>query len=295
MRADFWVLAVDTAPAVLLACTIAITVIAIVITGRRATRVAGLERRERQVPVPVPPVGCRLVLPREDVGLPDDEAPKTGDVRFSSLLFLKYSDARGAISERRITTRFLRRSGDGGLAVFSFCHERQAYRTFLVSRMLEIIDLETGEDLGHPGAFFIGRLAGSPASFVTAAIDHLWAEVRALVFIARSDGAMRAPERGVIAKFVERHAGAQPLDATLLDNEIRRAHCDGAEFDIVLGVLAKKEFLSRSAVTAAAARIVATQESVHPFEKEALETLSRALRVSLDAKTPCSQERKENP
>lgn len=74
-----------------------------------------------------------------------------GDER--AALFLRYRDAEGAATARRITVRQVTRRADGDVLVVAYCHERRAMRSFLASRVDELIDLSTGEVAENPTAY----------------------------------------------------------------------------------------------------------------------------------------------
>lgn len=163
-------------------------------------------------------------------------------VPFHQSLFLQYGDAWGDASERRITTRSLRWWGENELAIWCWCHEREATRTFLASRVQALTDLETGEvyadsagwlwqeyELWPEAAEFAeeerAKLAEAEAASAAQraaraeATARRQAEAQAkreqgerlralrcavlcLVYVAKADGRMDAAEREVIAGFV---------------------------------------------------------------------------------------------
>src|SRR4051794_15446885 len=78
----------------------------------------------------------------------------TGDLEAISGVscIIRYIDAKGAPSERRVTChRFEEAKGLRYLR--GFCHERSAVRTFRADRVAAVIDLHTGE-IWEPGALF---------------------------------------------------------------------------------------------------------------------------------------------
>jgi WYL domain len=127
---------------------------------------AGLHLLFRRTDGVLPPIGSFLpigldvpdAMPRTEVrgdreiALVFDQgagvAPGTGDWRLATAggmgvtFAIEYADARNNVTTRRITLRELYRSDDGALYLHSFCHERQALRSFRFDRVQSVIDLD---------------------------------------------------------------------------------------------------------------------------------------------------------
>lgn len=62
---------------------------------------------------------------------------------------MRYQDANGAITEREVTAYGVRQKNEN-LYLYGYCHERGAFRTFRIERIMELVDLSTGEVVPEP-------------------------------------------------------------------------------------------------------------------------------------------------
>ena len=91
------------------------------------------------------PKGKTVKLPKMPDWAPEIDMGAGPIVPFHQGFFLEYGDAYGDVTNRRITTRSLRVWGNDDLALWAWCHEREAPRTFLAKRVIALTDAETGE------------------------------------------------------------------------------------------------------------------------------------------------------
>lgn len=129
----------------------------------------------------------------------------------SSGYWIVYEDARGDESERRIAVRKVRPSAP--VALTAWCYEREAYRTFLIERMLEVAMLDTGEIIEDPRRHFLDLIG---AGTLAQAIGGLRPLLDILSFIARADGDLALCEAEALADFVEWEWEGVPLDRAAL-------------------------------------------------------------------------------
>lgn len=122
------------------------------------------------------------------------------------LVEIVYDDGEDQKSARRITCKRVRSHG-GRLYLDAVCHERRAFRTFRVDRVLEVLDLQTGEVLAG-GAFVQAfRLDEVTQGAETWGLERsrrydLLSGIKLLAFIARCDGEWHPLEADVISEFV---------------------------------------------------------------------------------------------
>lgn len=127
------------------------------------------------------------VAPGRAIRLPiEEEAPRAAPARDRSSAYschIVYTDRRGMESERRVTC--LKLSGIGGIThLDAYCHEREAFRQFLISSISAVVDIETGELLDAAPHFAQLKHAGIlPSEDV-----GLSAFLKIVNFMARCDG-----------------------------------------------------------------------------------------------------------
>lgn len=153
----------------------------------------------------------------QEIGLIDegDDAEEPGGeeaVRFVQLeaisgfsCIIRYSDARGRVSERRISCQRLE-AAENGRFLRAFCHERGSLRMFRVDRIVEVIDLHTGETGGPEffDRFETGHTHGGKLMWGLSPVrrSEVLAALNALAFIARCDGRFHPAERDTIERFI---------------------------------------------------------------------------------------------
>ncbi len=197
--------------------------------------------------------------------------------------FIVYTDAKGEISERRIVVKRIEGYGRAE-TVFAWCCERSAYRRFLIGKISELIDVETGEVL-DPQMHF-NQLANEGAIGTT---DKSLADlVTILVFLARCDGEAHSVEMDVVEDAILNHVmrfGGDPKLAQKTARNARRLAPDADDFLAALVRIGKHpdRALLATMILDAAADVMAADgrmatEELHWFlpVSEALEDMAAA-------------------
>lgn len=148
--------------------------------------------------------------------------------------FISYGSARRE-SQRRITLR--RIDGEGGriLALHAYCHEEKGPRHFRMDRVIEVVDIGTGEVMSQ--ADFEARLSRN-GSLITE--RRLAMMAKCLVFMARCDGHIHYSEWDQIELSVVRLCRrllGHDLSAEAHIAEVRGLAPDGRDFITALGNL----------------------------------------------------------
>lgn len=86
--------------------------------------------------------------------------PQT-EVAIHAELVITYVDVDGQKSLRRVTVSAAGPSGPRDLTLTAFCHEEQESRTFRLTRVKEMVDLETDEVVGNRFAFIRKKMVDS--------------------------------------------------------------------------------------------------------------------------------------
>lgn len=142
------------------------------------------------------PTGFVPLLPVEEgpIYIPDREVRDVMGCAFA----MTYIDSSGEVSRRRITVRYVSADGDT-LYLGSFCHERQAFRSFRVDRIQELIALDTGEVISDASAWINAVLDSDPTG---AAIMRSRHPISILTMLARCDGSFHQDEKDIIVDYV---------------------------------------------------------------------------------------------
>lgn len=189
------------------------------------------------------PAQRRATLPSEDdtfdVGIDQGSESALGEA-----FFLVYRDARGAESRRRVTVHRIVMHG-GTVMVRAYCHERRAARSFRADRIVELVDMASGEVLDTPKE--IGerlRTMAEPAAdrdaATAVAVEARRHGLVALTFLARCDGHEHTAERAVILRYLTVAAPEPGLDHVAAGAVLDRLYPDEYSYLIALDELAQR-------------------------------------------------------
>jgi hypothetical protein len=180
-----------------------------------------------KAPVAPLPKHIQIILPDEDEPesiVRREGVPEGGAEPISGYCcIITYGDARGRLSQRRVTCQRLSSAG-GVLYIYAYCHERGALRQFRVDRIESIADLH-GEVLEDDPQVFFSEFnidsAQTPKLGWGLPVNQradLIAGLNALVFMARCDKEWHPAEREMIEAFVTSYwlrseiTGEPPID-----------------------------------------------------------------------------------
>lgn len=210
----------------------------------------------------------------DEIDFPED----ISSLKLNVLAQINYVDAKGQESERRITMKSISETYDGDYVIQSYCHEKNAQRTFKLSRITRLVDMETGEVFTDVNKYFLDRYNDSPLGLITKCFQALEAEILVLTFVARADGYLRKKEREIIVSFISQKY-SENLDSTILENEIRRTYCDSGDFRTALKKISKKTITEKQLIFDTANNIVATDKKEDPIEIGTLELIEKELGI----------------
>jgi predicted DNA-binding transcriptional regulator YafY len=164
---------------------------------------------------------------------PDEEvASNLADPqRSSALVFIRYTDAQGARSQRRITMKRLFPRGDD-IYIEAYCHERLAARHFYASRIREIVDMETGETSSDAVRFLRDHvlydpIGGERADNVQRLFSDYYDEIQILVYLGRCDGRFAHPEKAAIVEHIVACGDGIEIDESKMLARLGRTRPDG--------------------------------------------------------------------
>ena len=112
---------------------------------------------------------------------------------------------------------------ENDFALLAYCHERESHRTFKLSGIKSMCDIETGELISDPYSYLIQRFQDSPIGKWTKFLSEFENEVLILVFVAKADNRMTAKERKIIYNYVCLRS-RDTLDFEIIDSEIKKMY-----------------------------------------------------------------------
>lgn len=234
----------------------------------------GPQPQPRVSPEPPPP-GSRHAGTRSSTTSLLDDAQELLPLRMNAEII--YVDRFGNRSQRQITVHEMANVPGYGWILKSFCHLRQAERSFLSSRIERLIDLSTGLDVDDASDYFTNLFRESPRGALEAATRAYGPEIDTLVYIARRGGRLMRRKREAIASYVQLRYGDPRLEFEMLAERVRLWAVDEGAFRRSLHELAatldKRE---REALLLLLPSMVTSEND--PFAIAALRLAERLLR-----------------
>lgn len=195
-----------------------------------------LRGKAKTVSVPPPPIPDSLDLDVSNEAREEELEVLEGETLadFVGVTFaILYSDAKNNQTRRRVTVREIILSANEEILIRAYCHERRAGRTFRADRIQEVVDLETGEVIDEPLAFFsaIAIPGFAPSNDeTTLALSRCRPGIQILVFLARCDGNYHPAEHAAIHAFVRDYCSDLSPDLEKLDRHFSTLHPDKENF-----------------------------------------------------------------
>jgi hypothetical protein len=222
----------------------------------------------RQSPVPIS-------VPQNDAI--EQGSPFSGgfDNVTGHLVIIDYNDTKGAHSTRRISCIRLNTANADRAHLMAWCHERRARRSFLVSRIVDVIDATTGESYGNGPKYFSSFAADGHFSagyhWGLSPVDYanLVAGLNVLAFMARCDGHSHESEQDEIEAFITswwmRREIAHDIPESEIVGKVKRLAPDAESFVISLDRVAH-EPLIRGLLYHYADRLIVADGRLDPNE-----------------------------
>ncbi len=213
----------------------------------------------------------------------DEAVPYVHDYR------LIYKDGSGKITERDISTIRIGEDFDNDIMLLAYCHKRNAKRSFFVSRMLDLIDLETGEVIQDRNAHFLEKIReyfNSP-KYKKTIEDQERLEYRdefiqknndllsIINYIVRADGSFNQKERQIVREYIKNIESSEHLNDEMIDFVMRNIeYISYQAFQARVRKLQDNNFLKIDLLKFAS-EIASTQKSVSEAEHKIIKYLEK--------------------
>ncbi|MDI7776313.1 TerB family tellurite resistance protein [Asticcacaulis sp. EMRT-3] len=191
---------------------------------------------------------------------------------------MQYRGASGGLTGR--TVRLLKITPDSGdYKLSAWCYHRDAYRLFLLSRIVEITDIVTGEVFDDAYAFFADCGVFQPETPEAHAVRLCRDEIVLLSIVGACDGLFRPSERDEVVKHVFDRV-CEPLNEGEVHRLIRSIAPDEKAFERALKNLKFSTADIKRAVWRSVRRVIDADGSVHLAEAEMATHIQKALAIA---------------
>lgn len=191
---------------------------------------------------------------------------------------MHYVSSHGDETERVMDVKAFYR-GENGCLFEGFDYLRKSYRKLSSKCVKEAIDTETGETFNDIFAFFEKKYQGSSNYLYDYIFDKHGGEIYIFIYLAAADGAVRAPERRIIANYCIEQEEFKTLNLEkfeeLLKNIYRPSKYDFHQYT------RKTEFSPK--MWAVANEIVNTNIKPHSEQTRALEYIFKQWKPTISA------------
>lgn len=185
-------------------------------------------------------------------------------------LQIDYLDGAGNKTVRTVDVQRFGAYGETNLLI-GHCALRDATRTFRSDRIQKCIDVESGELVTDVSAHLQSKYNASPERIRDVLLIDEHDTIRVLLYVGKADGQLRVAEKIIIREACvtiaeDARLSADVIDQLLAEMEVPTLHA----FKLAVGRIAKQAPAKQLFVLSTAARMVATQKSVHASEQAAL-------------------------
>lgn len=192
-------------------------------------------------------------------------------------LRIEYEDGAGKKTERVVDIHQFGADLSGGLLI-GHCRMRNATRTFRFDRIKKCVDDETGEIVDDIYSYLRAKYESSPEHARDKFYEDEYDTLRVLFYVGKADGQLRAAEKAIIRETCRALANDSRMTDEVIDDlfsslDVPTIHA----FKLAVGRLAKKAPEARAMLVKAAEDMIATQKTVHPSEKEALDYMYKKM------------------
>jgi hypothetical protein len=164
-------------------------------------------------------------------------------------------------------------------AIYAFCYERQAGRTFIASRISRCVDIETDElILGIP-EFLLNAYKNTTYGKLESLREEHGDELAALVYVSKIDGRSSKMEKEIIVSYLLEVAVTSELSSNEILQDLRNEEIlSKTQFHRCVGRLSRQNNFDREAFVNATKAIVYPSKSPRPSAAETLEYIEKKLR-----------------
>jgi hypothetical protein len=190
-------------------------------------------------------------------------------------LRIKYRNQNNETTHRVVSVRQFDRANRTGL-IIGHCHLRDATRTFRMDRILECVDMETGEVVDDVYAYLTEKYQTSPEYNRDQLSTEQYDVLRIIFYVGKADGQLRAAERVIIRDTCRAIAGDDRITDDMIDEMFSGMGTPSPQsFKLAVGRLQNRPHNEKMRIIDASESIIATQKEAHPVEAEAIGYLRR--------------------
>jgi hypothetical protein len=195
--------------------------------------------------------------------------------KLAARLQIEYTDGNGRLSKRIVRVREFDNGLYGGV-IIGHCELRNATRTFRFDRIKSCVDLETGEFIENVKSHLNKLFNESPERSTDLLLNDYIDLLKVFYFIAKADGQFTQKEKEVILGYIKKLVRDDRVTIKMVDDVFSKIQVPSLQgYKLAIGRVLKGGYVDHLLLENSCNEIIATQQVVHPNEKEALDYLTR--------------------
>jgi hypothetical protein len=195
--------------------------------------------------------------------------------RINAYFEIDYIDGSGNKSSRKVRVREYDNELYNGIMI-GHCELRDSTRTFRFDRIKRCVDLVTGEIINDVKKYLNKKYEESPERSTDLLLDDYLDIVKVVYYIAKADGQYRQSEKEVIASFIRKLIRDERVTNQMIDEIFNKIDSPTLHsFKLAIGRIIKGRDVNPDLLLETCKQIVATQQTIHPSEQEALDYIEK--------------------
>jgi|688.fasta_scaffold687307_1 hypothetical protein len=203
-------------------------------------------------------------------------------------LAFDYTDAEGRKSKRHLDVKNMEVKTDW-IFIWGYCHSKEDYRTFNVSRVKNCVDVETGEMITDVASYLMEKHHQQYEAYKSSVyytIDQFIEKesdlLMVLFYVCKADGRFSAAEKTVLVDLLITLTGDNRITAEEIKNIFKYEKSPSkTDFEMMTLNLSNKDIVKKQLVLQAAKDIINTQKQVSEDEQYALNYLEKNLKLDI--------------
>jgi transcription termination factor NusB len=158
----------------------------------------------------------------------------------------------------------------------AFCELKQQRRSFRVDRILECIDIDTGEVITDIPQHLLEKYHYDPEYILDQAIEKLADILNVLYYVGKADGQLRAAEKEILKGVVRKIAKDERITDEMINHRFNNVGVPSLQsVKLAINRICKGNPHNMVTTYKIAQMIVRTQKTIHPSETEIIEYMEK--------------------
>lgn len=199
----------------------------------------------------------------------------------NAVLNLNYQSGKGERTERIVDVQNFGYYGDF-VYLNGICRLRGESRSFRTDRILQCIDIESGEVIDNVHDFIQEKYKQTPEYSIDSLTENEYDAFRVLFYVSKADGFLMKPEKAIISNTCRALVNDSRITGAMIDKLFKSIDVPTVNaFKMAINRLSRRDMEVRTLIIKAAKDMISTQKTIHPLEKDAISFMEKRLMTGL--------------